>query len=87
MKNLEKLAVAGCESLVRVDVSQLTRLDGLGFRGCCKLLEIKGLERLKNLVTLILAGCPIDTLPDLSCLHNLELALVDKRSNIPDFGE
>ncbi|XP_039167165.1 putative adenylate cyclase regulatory protein [Eucalyptus grandis] len=86
LKNLESLVIVGCESLVRVDVSQLTHLEWLDFCGCCNLLEIKGLERLKNLTTLNLVGCPsIDTLPDLSCFHNLEFVFVDNRSNIPDF--
>ncbi|KAL3743661.1 hypothetical protein ACJRO7_018862 [Eucalyptus globulus] len=85
LKNLESLVIVGCESLVRVDVSQLTHLEWLDFCGCCNLLEIKGLERLKNLTELNLVGCPsIDTLPDLSCFHNLEFVFVDNRSNIPD---
>ncbi|XP_039166878.1 disease resistance protein RUN1-like [Eucalyptus grandis] len=84
LKNLEDLSVLECESLVRVDVSQLTHLKVLDFSGCHSLLEIGGLERLTNLTRLSFVGCPsIETLPDLSCFNNLQEVLVDECLKIP----
>ncbi|KAF8032682.1 hypothetical protein BT93_D1566 [Corymbia citriodora subsp. variegata] len=80
LKNLEELFVWVCEPLIRLDVSQLTYLRRLDFRGCQNLVEIEGFEKLKNLRYLELAGCPsVRTLPDLSCFHNLVSVVVDKR--------
>ncbi|KAF8032683.1 hypothetical protein BT93_D1567 [Corymbia citriodora subsp. variegata] len=85
LKNLEDLSILACESLVRLDVSQLTHLQELKFNICQNLVEIDGLERLKNLRYLWLVGCPsVRTLPDLSCFHNLEAVVVDEGSNLAD---
>ncbi|XP_056177027.1 disease resistance protein RPV1-like [Syzygium oleosum] len=74
LKNLEQLIIYRCQSLIRPDLSQLTRLKLLRAQVCNNLVEIKGLERLKNLESLYIDGCmSIETLPDLSCCDELEL--------------
>ncbi|KAL3743662.1 hypothetical protein ACJRO7_018863 [Eucalyptus globulus] len=73
LKNLEKLRVWDCQSLVRPDLSKLTHLKRLSIRRCGNLVKIKGLERLKNLEKLNIKGCiSIERLPELSCFSNLK---------------
>ncbi|KAF7849767.1 hypothetical protein BT93_L0320 [Corymbia citriodora subsp. variegata] len=85
LKNLETISLYDCESLVRLDVSQLTRLRAIALRGCSNLVEIKGLERLKSLKSLDLVGCPsVKILPDLSCFPHRQNVIVDEHWNLAD---
>ncbi|KAL3744371.1 hypothetical protein ACJRO7_013613 [Eucalyptus globulus] len=85
LKNLEWLCIARCQSLTTLDISQLMHMRVLLVFECEKVVEIKGLEELKELTRLDIKGCKFITkLPDLSPLENLRHLDIRGSSNLRD---
>ncbi|KAF8019160.1 hypothetical protein BT93_H3905 [Corymbia citriodora subsp. variegata] len=70
-QNLSCFQIRGCSTSI-LDLSYLERLSRLEVHNCEQLIEIQGLERLKNLQSLSLEELPLLVkLPDLTGLNNL----------------
>ncbi|KAI6681287.1 hypothetical protein NL676_035168 [Syzygium grande] len=76
--SLREFGVYDCRSLEVVDLSDLSNFKKLMvFRGCPKLGEIQGLDKLESLESLHIRGCSLLRLPDLSNWKKLKTWDVD----------